>query len=184
MRRRGLEPPPTKCGPGPQPCNPGVRSVRASSVQIVHGSGQNGRNGRSGCCHRCCRVPIRVCGRSRRAATPRLTDLERTPVTARGPGSAGALSPRHDPPWSGAAVLGVVCLRAGRPQASRARRRRRAAAIRRGTGSRQPRRPPVIDDGEVRGPGALGGDEREAAVGREPVVAGRRVAGDVDECGR
>ena len=29
MRRRGLEPPPTKCGPGPQPGNPGV-NVHAS----------------------------------------------------------------------------------------------------------------------------------------------------------
>jgi hypothetical protein len=28
MRRRGLEPPPTKCGPGPQPCHPGVRYVQ------------------------------------------------------------------------------------------------------------------------------------------------------------
>ena len=28
MRRRGLEPPPSNPGPGPQPCNPGVRSVQ------------------------------------------------------------------------------------------------------------------------------------------------------------
>ena len=52
MRRRGLEPPPTKCGPGPQPCNSAVRYVRCVHiVQIVHECGGNGRTGRSGCCH-------------------------------------------------------------------------------------------------------------------------------------
>ena len=55
MRRRGLEPPPTKCGPGPQPGNPGVISVLCVQiVQIVRESGRIGRNGRSGCCRGCC----------------------------------------------------------------------------------------------------------------------------------
>ena len=52
---RGLEPPPTKCGSGPQPCNPGVRSVLCVHIaQNVHESGRNGRSGRSGCCRGCC----------------------------------------------------------------------------------------------------------------------------------
>ena len=51
MRRRGLEPPPGYPGPGPQPCNPGVRSVLCVHiVQNVRESGRIGRNGRSGCC--------------------------------------------------------------------------------------------------------------------------------------
>ena len=55
MRRRGLEPPPTKCGPGPQPSNPGVRSVLCVHfVQNEHESGRNGRSGRSGCCRGVC----------------------------------------------------------------------------------------------------------------------------------
>ena len=56
VRRRGLEPPPGPPGPGPQPCNSGVRCVLCVHiVQGVHGSGRNGRSGRSGCCHGCCR---------------------------------------------------------------------------------------------------------------------------------
>jgi hypothetical protein len=59
VRRRGLEPPPGYPGPGPQPCNPGVRSVQCvlciHIVQSVRVSGRNGRTGPSGCCHGCCR---------------------------------------------------------------------------------------------------------------------------------
>jgi len=58
MRRRGLEPPPGYPGPGPQPGNPGVRSVLCVHiVQNVRVAGRIGRNGRSGCCHGCCHGP-------------------------------------------------------------------------------------------------------------------------------
>jgi hypothetical protein len=55
VRRRGLEPPPGYPGSGPQPCNPGVRSVLC--VQSVQNERKldAGRNGRSGCCRGCCR---------------------------------------------------------------------------------------------------------------------------------
>ena len=58
MHRRGLEPPPTECGPGPHPGNSGVISLLCvhivQNVQNVRGSGRIGRNGRSGCCRGCC----------------------------------------------------------------------------------------------------------------------------------
>src|SRR3954470_146233 len=34
VRRSGLEPPPTKCGPGPQPGNPGVRSYASIASDV------------------------------------------------------------------------------------------------------------------------------------------------------
>src|SRR5215218_7884388 len=49
MRRRGLEPPPTKCGPGPQPGNPGVISVSMKDGWLSSGVGVAAVRGRGRC---------------------------------------------------------------------------------------------------------------------------------------
>ena len=77
VRRRGLEPPPGYPGPGPQPCNPGVRSVQiVAGVQNDQRSGRNGRNGRSGCCRGCCHAPGCGSGSARVSLRHRLDRID------------------------------------------------------------------------------------------------------------
>ena len=129
MRRRGLEPPPGYPGPGPQPGNSGVISVRiAPDRPNVPGCGRYGRIGRSGCCHAsrhrwCAWRRGEPYGRSGAGATGAVTGGDR-----RVAGLLAALSawllPLHGC-RSGAGPIGRQRTPARRPTRASSQRRRR-----------------------------------------------------------
>ena len=144
MRRRGLEPPPGYPGPGPQPGNPSVISVRSRQiVRIVPKRGRYGRIGRSGCCHGCChgrRLPMRDnaalaafagCGAGV-GLEPRHADHDSagfgsTAPFARAGGRGGGQFRRYSP-LSTLAPPAPSCARLPRASGSEAAQRRRASA--------------------------------------------------------
>ena len=69
MRRRGLEPPPGKPGPGPQPGNPSVRYVRPAPERPMRPGTRTIRTHRTGrmlprCCHEPAPRSVRGVGRA------------------------------------------------------------------------------------------------------------------------
>ena len=149
VRRRGLEPPPGYPGPGPQPCNPAVRSVLCvQNVQIARVCGRNGRNGRSGCCRGCCHESGRLAvGAARHVGSIKSTSAAELPRASTRGGGRSRPARRRD--WRlrtevdrrhrlDAKRLAGALANPGRPTApgrpSRAMRRRRSTGRREGQG--------------------------------------------------